>query len=704
MSRDAHPALHRGLAAALSVIVATTVLPAAVAAPAPTETAAAAAVASSPSEEALVGDPGGQGQSASAVTGQQDQTVALAGIAPEAVPEAAPELAARATEGVESPSIDAVPEAEDLTASSLADAIDAPAGDPAQVAVLTDPVETIDFVVGGVTWDISGAGQVTDVSVRVREDAEWTEWTSLEIHDGNERPGLTRVGTEPLVSSGGDAVQVRVSTVDGEVPEGLDLQLIDPGTAATDGQLAPASPASPHLEGIEDRAGQAQTASAATAQQTGEEPVRAVLASHTVQPLATTTNHESVLKPAIVTREQWGADESITLDWGSPSKDLKAMYIHHTAGSNNYTRAGAYEQIRGIHRYHAATLGWGDIGYQFLVDRYGVIYEGRRGAIEAPVIGAQAGGFNTDTIGVSGMGRFDYSSAGAAPPTAMVDAMKRVLAWQAYRYDVDPTAKVVLTQSGKGTARWTSGTQVTVHTILGHSTTNATECPGPYLEAQLPQIRSSVGATVDAAIRTHGEYRPPGQVQIPGMVTPVSQVWESERLTVTWLPGEGAERYVVRRRVAPAGTSDYGPWERTATLGGDWVRGRFDVAEGTRTQWSLQSQNAAGVSKTKVIATHDRPERLQPPGMVTPRDQVWESGRLTVTWLPGEGAERYVVRRRVAPAGTSDYGPWERTATLGGDWVRGRFDVAEGTRTQWSLQSQNAAGVSKTKVIATHTR
>ncbi|MGO1885391.1 MAG: N-acetylmuramoyl-L-alanine amidase, partial [Citricoccus sp.] len=503
-----------------------------------------------------------------------------------------------------------------------------------KIATLTQPVETMNFIVAGVTWDIEDAGQVTDVSLRVRESSGWTDWNSMEIHAGDEKPNADRVGTEPLISSGADAIQVRLTTVDGESPAGLELDLIDPGTADTDGKLEPASPASPALQQLEGQAGlSAPEAAAASTNSATHNSATAsaefVPAVHpqqgpitgTAQAQTVATNYDNVLKPAIITRAQWGADESLTSDWGRTSTDLKAMYVHHTAGSNNYSASGAYAQIRGIYQYHAVTLDWQDIGYQFLVDKYGKIYQGRRGSIDAPVQGAQAGGFNTDTIGVSAMGNYDVASA----PAAMVRAIERVLAWQAYRYDVDPTAQVTLTQSGKGTARWTSGTRTTQNTILGHRDTNLTACPGRYLYAQLPTIRRNVDSSVTSAIRSYGKYQ---QVQAPPQVVPARQAWTDGKLSIWWNKAPRTDYYKVFRRTAPVGSSSFGRWYYVGQVDGRYSSGSYAVSAGTTTQFAVRAFNDGGHSPLVTVATHTR-ETVQAPPQVVPARQAWTDGKLS---------------------------------------------------------------------------
>ncbi|QCU78193.1 hypothetical protein E7744_08405 [Citricoccus sp. SGAir0253] len=569
------PALRTCAATALAAtLAATTVLPA-TAAPGLPQAPAAPAVEATPSTTA-------PGRQAAPVVGKAEQSIPVDGISADALPEEVPAelpeeaITGRAGAPVPSPSssAEAEPVEQELAETAL------PEDDVDELAALSEPTATKDFLIAGLTWDIDGTDPVSEASIRVREGGEWTDWSSLEVHDGDERPGAARTGTEPLVTNGADGIQVRVLTASGKTPAGLEVALIDPGTSETDGELAPASPAGAAAP-LDAPAGRAAAGSGApqaassvpeAAPASGPSPATGAEASFApalagqqglltgtaaAEPVAYNTDSTAdALKPAIVTRAQWGADESIVRDFGTPSTDLKALYIHHTAGSNSYTPSGAYAQIRGIFTYHAKTLGWGDIGYQFLVDKYGTIYQGRRGSIDAPVMGAQAGGFNTDTIGVSAMGNYQE----AAAPAAMVDAIERVLAWQAYRYGVDPTGTTRLTQSGKGTARWTSGTTVTVPTILGHKVTNFTSCPGQYLDAKIPSIRSSVDQRVNAALTRYGQATPLTAPTLPWNRYVLST--PGLKATARWNAVPGATGYQIMYRAVPhdGGAVGNQPW------------------------------------------------------------------------------------------------------------------------------------------------
>jgi flagellar hook assembly protein FlgD len=190
-------------------------------------------------------------------------------------------------------------------------------------------------------------------------------------------------------------------------------------------------------------------------------------------------------RPPIVTRAQWGADESLRS--GSPSyATLRMAFIHHTAGGNSYTRTQAAGVVRGIYYYHTRSLGWSDIGYNFLVDRYGTIYEGRYGGMNKGVVGAQVLGFNTHSFGVSVMGNFDL----APPPGAAVYALEKLLAWRLDVAHLNPLGKAVMTCSTSD--RFRAGQTVTLPVIAAHRDANYTTCPGSAFYATIGEIRKAV--------------------------------------------------------------------------------------------------------------------------------------------------------------------------------------------------------------------
>src|SRR6476659_1384024 len=192
--------------------------------------------------------------------------------------------------------------------------------------------------------------------------------------------------------------------------------------------------------------------------------------------------------PQIVPRSGWQADESIRRAAPIYADTLRMAFVHHTAGTNDYSRLQAPAIVRGIELYHVKGNGWNDIGYNALVDRFGTVYEGRYGGIDRNVVGAHAKGFNTGSFGIAVMG--NYQSVD--PPQAAVDALVRTLAWRLDLAHVDPLSTVNAISSGN--ERFNPGIPVLLRAISGHRDTGLTECPGQRLYALLPSIAKRVAA------------------------------------------------------------------------------------------------------------------------------------------------------------------------------------------------------------------
>ena len=186
--------------------------------------------------------------------------------------------------------------------------------------------------------------------------------------------------------------------------------------------------------------------------------------------------------PAIVPRSGWGADESIRRNAPQYASSVRLAIVHHTAGPNDYSPAQAAAIMRGIQLYHVKSNGWNDIGYNFLVDRYGTVYEGRYGGVDRNVVGAHARGFNTGSVGVAVIGTFETANI----PAAAEAALSAVLAWRLDLAHVDPLT--ALTFVSGGSERYPSGIPVFLQAVSGHRDTGLTSCPGDLLYARLGAI------------------------------------------------------------------------------------------------------------------------------------------------------------------------------------------------------------------------
>lgn len=200
--------------------------------------------------------------------------------------------------------------------------------------------------------------------------------------------------------------------------------------------------------------------------------------------------------PVVVTRAEWGADESISPKSGSCTRafaPVQQLFVHHTAGSNSKTQDSA-ATMRAIYWYHVKNNGWCDIGYNFVVGRDGRLYEGRWARSYAPgethtgedetgraVIGAHVAGYNTGSIGVSLMGNFELEELPANMRTTLVD----FLAWRSQQHGLDPEAKHTYVN---GT------TSRELYYIAGHRDAGSTACPGKNVYKILPDIRRETRA------------------------------------------------------------------------------------------------------------------------------------------------------------------------------------------------------------------
>jgi hypothetical protein len=254
-------------------------------------------------------------------------------------------------------------------------------------------------------------------------------------------------------------------------------------------------------------------------------------------------------RPGMVRRPEWGADESIVRGKPAYASRLRLSIVHHTAGTNSYTRSEAAAIVRGIQRYHVQGNGWNDIGYNFLVDKYGRIYEGRAGGIANNVIGAHAQGFNTGSAGVAVLGTYGSTRIS----TAARSALQRLLAWRLDVAHVDPLSR--LTFASYGNPRFPEGTRVRVRAVSGHRDTGYTSCPGGNLYGELDSIARSVsriGLPKLYEPRVHGRLG--GPVRFSGRLSS-RRYW-----TVTVKDGDGA---VVRRGSGRGSTIDW-TWDSSS--------------------------------------------------------------------------------------------------------------------------------------------
>ena len=326
------------------------------------------------------------------------------------------------------------------------------------VARLTT-TRTDQFGLVGVTWPAGYDARGLHVELRTHDADGWSEWDEIAVEtvDVRHEPDA-RAGTLPAWVGDADGVAVRLLSEDGSAPEDVRVALIDGGTGLA------AEPKDAAMS-----AGQVGRAA----------PVLALGAM--------ADGSGVVEQPDIVTRAQWGVDSSTESTCSSPTTadTMRGIVLHHTAGSNDYTPAEAPGIVRAVHRYHTVSQRWCDIGYNFLVDKYGTVYEGRRGGITNQVRGAHAGDalVNKWTTGISMMGHFE----GTAVPAALKDGVVRLAAWRLWLFGRDAVDTMLIDD-------------VRYQRLSGHRDFKSTACPGAHGYAWLNGgMREEVQAVLDAA-------------------------------------------------------------------------------------------------------------------------------------------------------------------------------------------------------------
>ncbi|MGI9658170.1 MAG: N-acetylmuramoyl-L-alanine amidase [Gaiellaceae bacterium] len=194
--------------------------------------------------------------------------------------------------------------------------------------------------------------------------------------------------------------------------------------------------------------------------------------------------------PALIPRGGWGANERIVRAEPYYAEKLELALVHHTAGKRPGTRAQSAAIVKAIQRFHINVNGWNDIGYNFLVDPFGQIFEGRGGGIETNVVGAHARGFNRGAVGIALLG--DHHTGGTPTPEALA-ALTALVAWRLDVAHLDPATLRGLTSGGTGLHP--PNASVTLRSVSGHRDTDFTSCPGNHLYPHLDAVAVNAAAT-----------------------------------------------------------------------------------------------------------------------------------------------------------------------------------------------------------------
>ena len=336
------------------------------------------------------------------------------------------------------------------------------------------------FTLVGLTW-VGGVSTGTEFKVRVRESGIWSAWFELEY---GEFPGIgkdsnesvaTRVGSDPLLTGLADGVEVKMENTSGVVPSQMKVTLVNSEVTTKDKFIGK------------------QSMRMATSDSQAQVQAAAVTSLEAVSPQGAV-----VPRPRIVSRAEWGADET----WREPvprvGTTLLAGFVHHTATTNNYTAEQAPAQMRNLYAYFTQSLNYADMGYNFLVDKFGTIYEGRSGCAigavncdSASVIaqGAHTAGLNVNTFAISAIGNYDV----LAPenPEALVESIASLMAWKLAPYGLDPNATAYIPSTDtSGASKFSAGQTAVTQVISAHRDVGKTVCAGQYLYPYMDQIRA----------------------------------------------------------------------------------------------------------------------------------------------------------------------------------------------------------------------
>lgn len=582
--------------------------------------------------------------------------------------------------------------------------------------------DTDRFSLLGVTWTAGAERFAGAAQVRTRSAAtgEWSAWHGLELDvDPLDEPGpKVRGASEPVWVGPSDGVQVQVARKNGAtaaLPAGLRVDLVDPGVVTGAETRTGAEPAGFVTEpspgatdsGTPDPSGASvssadptDTPSASPTDTVTAEPTDTgtASASPTGTPAATespstsspsptaaptptappapTVPPSTVPEPPIRSRAEWGADESISPAAPEYDKDVKVMFVHHTDGTNDYTCDQSPSIVRSIYAYHVQVSGWKDIGYNFLVDKCGTLYEGRKGGVGLPVFGAHTYGWNRESAAVAVIGDYTQTTATSAALTSIA----RLAAWKLGQYGADPAGTVQLTagatQKNLFAAGFTAGSKYTFDRISGHRDGYNTQCPGGLLYDQLPAVRTLAAGPVQG-LKVASVA---GGASLSG-----STYYTRGAVTVNWTtttPGSLISRFELLADGKAVATAGGAATSVSATL----PTGSHTVA----VRAVHQSGRTTTTAALNVVADTTAPAFTTAPNLSLRTGTVSTTAvPVTLGWKATD--DKALRSAQLLTPAAATYGP---TVTAAGSTAR------PGAATTWSMRAYDYAGNSRTASVS----
>ncbi|WP_434598413.1 N-acetylmuramoyl-L-alanine amidase [Streptomyces sp. A5-4] len=557
------------------------------------------------------------------------------------------------------------------------------------------------FSMLGMTWTDPGARITGKVEVRTRDmkTGQWSQWLRLDGDSGQGENGAARGGTEPAWVGLSNAVEARVNSggqTAAGLPAGLRLDMVDPGPGGASGMKPAAFAVEETGEPTPSPSDSAEPGQDATVEpetsSSQEPPIQPPVSEPSAEPTtppteptaspspsltespsptasAPATPSPTTPSPPITSRADWGADESISPEAPGylPEGKIKAVVVHHTAESNTYTCDQAPAVVRGIYAYHVKQLGWKDVGYNFLVDKCGTIYEGRKGGVDKPVQGAHAYGFNAETTGISVLGTY----TDAAPSQAAMTSVARIAAWKLGQYGVNPAGTTTLTAGDAGTnyfrKSWAKGAQLSFPVIHGHRDGYNTQCPGNAFYSQLATIRTWASGPVSGlAVKS-----------VTGAGLYGTKYYTKADITVNW-SATTPNALIKQNELLIDG-------KPVATAAGTATSAKAKLAIGSHTV-AVRATHISGKTSTSsaatVIAETTTPSFTTKPALALRTGTVNTTAvPLTLSWKAADSAALKEVRLTAPVAKT--YGPATASAS---------HTAPSGTARAWNMTAYDYAG------------
>lgn len=207
-------------------------------------------------------------------------------------------------------------------------------------------------------------------------------------------------------------------------------------------------------------------------------------------------------------RDSWGRDLA-PVGPTQAEQSVKFLLVHHTAGSNRYGTKDVESKIREVYSFHTSPAkGWVDVCYNFFIDRFGGVWEGRAGSLNGPILADATGGNQGFAQLVCLLGNFETDR----PPAPMMESCAAVLGWLADRYGIPLDQSRTVQFRSRGSNRWPNGSLVKARPISGHRDMSATLCPGkfvyPMLESEVPARAAEYQASLRKWRRSPRQKRP----------------------------------------------------------------------------------------------------------------------------------------------------------------------------------------------------